>query len=137
MKTLMEQVKQFHTVYKRPIGLFPALPDKGERALRMRLLAEEFEEYMLGEETNDLVEIADALGDMAYIIAGTAIVYGIPLAQVMDEIQRANMSKLGADGQPLMREDGKILKGPNYTPPNIQAIIDEAYFAAQKVGAGG
>lgn len=134
MKTLLKQVLQFHDTYGRPIGVYPRLPYETERELRRKLLEEEHDEYLLAEAQNDIVGIADALGDMAYIIAGTAIVYGIPLDEVMDEIQRANMSKLGADGKPLVRADGKILKGPNYTPPDIKSIIDKAYFRAMKAG---
>lgn len=124
MTRLMQMVFWFHTTYERHIGTEgPKFPDKGERELRRRLLEEEYMEYQLAEDTNDLVEVADALGDMAYIIAGTAISYGIPLDLVMEEIQRAQYSKLGADGRPIIREDGKVLKGPNYVPPNVHRVL--------------
>lgn len=71
----------------------------------------------------DIVGTADALGDLDYVVAGANLVFGIPAQAVMEEIQASNMSKLGADGNPIVREDGKILKGPNYFKPNIRLII--------------
>jgi len=118
-------VKQFHETYGSYIGKNPELPDQEERKLRKSLLQEEFNEYLTGEENNDIVEIADALGDMLYVIYGTAITYGIPLDEVFEEIHNSNMSKLGADGLPIYRDDGKILKGPNYFKPNLRSIIDK------------
>ena len=123
MKALLGMVREFHEVNDVPVFTIPALPQGHRRALRMSILAEEFGEYTVAEMRGDIVEIADALGDMAYIIAGTALEYGIPLDRVLDEIHRANMSKLGADGKPVKREDGKVIKGPNYTPPNIRAAL--------------
>ena len=77
------------------------------------------------EQNNDLVEIADALGDMLYILCGTIIEHGLQhkIEEVFDEIQRSNMSKLGLDGQPIYREDGKVMKGPNYFKPNFEEIL--------------
>ena len=77
-------------------------------------------------QNNDLVEVADALGDMLYILCGTIIEHGMQykIEEVFNEIQRSNMSKLGADGNPIYREDGKVLKGPSYFKPNIKEILD-------------
>jgi predicted HAD superfamily Cof-like phosphohydrolase len=90
-------------------------------------MKEENEEYLEAANTNDLVEVADALGDMLYILAGTIIEHGMQykIAEVFDEIQRSNMSKLGEDGHPIFREDGKVLKGPNYFKPNIGEILEK------------
>lgn len=124
MIALMEKVQEFYKVYGLPQSAIPSLYTD-RRKLREQLLEEEHDEYLLGEATNDIVEIADALADMLYIIAGTALEYGIPLEEVFNEVHRSNMSKLDADGKPVFRpEDQKVLKGPSYTPPNIQAIID-------------
>ena len=73
-----------------------------------------------------IVEVADALGDMLYILCGTIIEHGMQdkIETVFEEIQRSNMSKLGDDGQPIYREDGKVLKGPNYFKPNIKDILE-------------
>jgi len=89
-------------------------------------MKEENEEYFEAANNNDLVEVADALGDMLYILAGTIIEHGMQykIEEVFDEIQRSNMSKLGEDNKPIYREDGKVLKGPNYFKPNIKDILD-------------
>ncbi len=88
---------------------------------------EENKEYYEAAENNDLVEVADALGDMLYILCGTILEHGMQhiIEEVFEEIQRSNMSKLGADGQPIYREDGKVLKGPDYFKPNIKSILDK------------
>ena len=118
-----DSVKEFHETYGLSIQNSPSLPDENIRSLRRDLLEEEFNEYMDGEEANDIVEISDALADMIYIIYGTAISYGIPLDEIFKEVHSSNMSKLGTDGKPIRRGDGKILKGPNYFEPKIEAII--------------
>jgi predicted HAD superfamily Cof-like phosphohydrolase len=94
--------------------------------LRYKLMREENEEYLEAVSDNDLVEVADALGDMLYILCGTIIEHGLQhkIEEVFDEIQRSNMSKLGEDGEPIYREDGKVLKGPNYFKPHIKSILE-------------
>lgn len=123
--TNYEMVKQFQEIFGANIGKNVELPNKEERDLRIKLLKEEFDEYMEGEENNDIVEISDALGDMMYIIYGTAISYGIPLDEVFKEIHNSNMSKLDENGKPIRREDGKILKGVNYFKPDIKKILEK------------
>jgi predicted HAD superfamily Cof-like phosphohydrolase len=128
MKNKLEAVKAFHTAFK--IGhLESPKADLGmlKNTLRFNLMKEENEEYLEAANNNDLVEVADALGDMLYILCGTIIEHGLQykIEEVFDEIQRSNMSKLGADGQPIYREDGKVLKGPHYFKPNIAAILDK------------
>ncbi|MGI9553111.1 MAG: hypothetical protein ACR2MT_18030 [Aurantibacter sp.] len=94
--------------------------------LRFNLMDEENKEYFEAAANNDLVEVADALGDMLYILCGTILEHGMQhkIEEVFEEIQRSNMSKLGADGKPIYREDGKVLKGPNYFKPDIQAVLE-------------
>ena len=94
--------------------------------LRYRLMQEENDEYLEAAKKKDLVEIADALGDKLYILCGTILAHGLQdkIVEVFEEIQRSNMSKLSADGKPFIREDGKILKGPNYFKPDIKSILD-------------
>ncbi|NCP85601.1 MAG: nucleoside triphosphate pyrophosphohydrolase family protein [Bacteroidetes bacterium] len=127
MKRKIEAVKQFHIAFKLGIKNKPTA-DLGEakNLLRYKLMREENEEYLEAANTNDLVEVADALGDMLYILCGTIIEHGMQhkIEEVFEEIQRSNMSKLGADGKPIYREDGKVLKGPSYFPPNIKDILD-------------
>lgn len=90
-------------------------------------MREENEEYLEAANADDLVEVADALGDMLYILCGTIIEHGLQhkIEEVFDEIQKSNMSKLGDDGEPIYREDGKVLKGPRYFKPNIQGVLDQ------------
>ena len=128
MKNKIEAVKLFHTAFK--IGHREApKADLGldKNTLRFNLMKEENEEYLEAANNNDLVEVADALGDMLYILCGTIIEHGMQhkIEDVFNEIQRSNMSKLGENGEPIYREDGKVLKGPNYFKPNIKSILDQ------------
>jgi predicted HAD superfamily Cof-like phosphohydrolase len=95
--------------------------------LRFNLMKEENEEYLEAAENNDMIEVADALGDMLYILCGTILTHGMQhkIQEVFEEIHRSNMSKLGEDGQPIYREDGKVLKGPTYFKPNIKDILEK------------
>ena len=93
--------------------------------LRHRLMAEENDEYLEACKNGDIIEIADALGDMMYILCGTILSHGLQdkIEDIFEEIQASNMSKLGSDGKPIYRSDGKIMKGPNYFKPDIKSII--------------
>ena len=126
MKNKIKAVQEFHESFKLGINHAP-IADLGEAKnnLRFNLMAEENEEYLEAANNNDLVEVADALGDMLYILCGTILEHGMQykIEEVFNEIQRSNMSKLGADGKPIYREDGKVLKGPNYFKPNIEKIV--------------
>ena len=126
MQKQINAVKEFHTAFK--IGHSDApRADLGEtkNTLRYNLMKEENEEYLEAVQNNDLKEIADALGDMMYILCGTIIEHGLQhkIEEVFDEIQRSNMSKLGENGKPIYREDGKVMKGPNYFKPNFSEIL--------------
>ena len=126
MQKQLNAVKEFHTAFKIGYSQSPT-SDLGENKnlLRYNLMKEENEEYLEAVQNNDLVEIADALGDMLYILCGTIIEHGLQekIEAVFDEIQRSNMSKLGENGQPIYREDGKVMKGPNYFTPNFEKIL--------------
>jgi len=126
MKNKIKAVKEFHTAYKLGYKNEP-IADIGidKIKLRFNLMEEENKEYLEAAENKDLVEVADALGDMLYILCGTIIEHGMQnkIEEVFEEIQRSNMSKLGEDGEPIYREDGKVLKGPNYFKPNIEKIL--------------
>jgi predicted HAD superfamily Cof-like phosphohydrolase len=128
MKDKIEAVKAFHTAFKIGHRDTPKANLGAEKnELRFNLMREENEEYLEAANKNDLVEVADALGDMLYILCGTIIEHGLQykIEEVFEEIQRSNMSKLGNDGEPIYREDGKVLKGPNYFKPNIKTILDK------------
>ena len=128
MKKKIAAVTKFHTAFKLNMNHKPiANIGKDRNLLRFNLMKEENEEYLEAANNNDLVEVADALGDMLYILCGTIIEHGMQdkIEAVFDEIQRSNMSKLGAGGKPIYREDGKVLKGPNYFKPNILGVLEE------------
>lgn len=120
-----DMVKEFHNIYGSYISKESKFPSQKVRELRKNLLDEEYNEYLKAEETNNYIEVCDALGDMLYIIYGTALSYGIPIDEVFEEIHKSNMSKLDENGNPIYREDGKILKGKNYFRPNIAKIISK------------
>jgi predicted HAD superfamily Cof-like phosphohydrolase len=128
MKKRIDAVRQFHSAFGLGIKDKP-IADLGEakNLLRFNLMKEENEEYLEAANNNDLTEVADALGDMLYILCGTIIEHGMQhkIEEVFEEIQRSNMSKLGADGKPIYREDGKVLKGPNYFKPDISKILND------------
>ncbi len=127
MKNQLDAVKQFHSSFGLGISEQPkASLGENVNLLRYNLMKEENEEYLEAVQNNDLVEIADALGDMLYILCGTIIEHGLQhkIEEVFAEIQRSNMSKLGEDGKPIYREDGKVMKGPNYFKPNFREILE-------------
>ena len=126
MQQKINSVKDFHTAFG--IGYSETMRgDLGEQKnlLRYNLMKEENEEYLEAVQNNDLVEIADALGDMMYILCGTIIEHGLQhkMEAVFDEIQRSNMSKLDVNGEPIYREDGKVMKGLNYSKPDFSEIL--------------
>jgi predicted HAD superfamily Cof-like phosphohydrolase len=125
MKQQLKAVEDFHNMFLQEMGTEPRLLTDKESQLRFNLMDEENKEYLQACEENDLVGIADALGDQLYILCGTILKHGMQhkIEDVFAEIQRSNMSKLGEDGTPVFREDGKILKGPSYTPPDIAPIL--------------
>jgi len=122
-----QMVKRFHEAYGLDINDEPV--DMLERRidrlwyLRASLHKEEWDELCRAMDDNDLVEVADAICDLIYVLCGTAVSFGIPLDECFAEVQRSNMSKLGFDGKPIVRDDGKILKGPDFTPPDLRSII--------------
>lgn len=126
MKNKISAVKLFHKAFELGIKETPtAALGIHKNMLRYKLMREENEEYLDAANNEDLVEVADALGDMLYILCGTIIEHGMQnkIEEVFNEIQKSNMSKLGADGNPIYREDGKVLKGPNYFRPDIKSIL--------------
>jgi predicted HAD superfamily Cof-like phosphohydrolase len=124
----IDAVKEFNEAFKIKYSKNQKADlDESTIELRYRLMQEENDEYLEAARKKDLVEIADALGDKLYILCGTILAHGLQdkIVEVFDEIQRSNMSKLSTDGTPVIREDGKILKGPNYFKPNIKSILEK------------
>jgi predicted HAD superfamily Cof-like phosphohydrolase len=118
-------VAEFHRAFNLPMRQSPSADvDKPLAQLRVALLREEVEEFITASEQGDLIGIADALADIAYVVYGTALTYGIDLDSVLREVHRSNMSKLDHDGKPLIREDGKVLKSERYFPPDIASALE-------------
>jgi len=125
MKKQLLAVEEFHNAFGQNNGTTPRPLTNKEVLLRYDLMAEENDEYLEACADDSLIEIADALGDQLYILCGTILRHGMQhiIEDVFDEIQASNMSKLGEDGKPVLREDGKILKGPGYFKPDLTKFI--------------
>ncbi len=126
IKEALFKVAEFHDSFGILNNTKPTAPlEDGQIELRYRLMQEENKEYLEAAKNNDMVGIADALGDQLYILCGTILKHGMQdiISEVFEEIQRSNMSKLDLNGKPIYREDGKVLKGENYFSPNIKAIL--------------
>lgn len=142
MSNPIYHVEEFHRVYGLHVHDQPIYNHSAQHEyrngmsfddladLRLKLLEEELEEYREADIECNEHKLVDALGDIIYVAAGAALELGLPIRLACEEIHRSNMSKLDADGKPIYREDGKILKGPNYTPPNWVEVFEE--WAEQK-----
>ena len=127
MKKIIKHVEDFHVAFGIVNNYSPTtVLSEEEIMLRFNLMKEENEEYLEAAKNKDIVEIADALGDQLYILCGTILKHGLQhkIEEVFEEIQRSNMSKLDDNGQPIFREDGKILKSDRYFKPNIKTVLD-------------
>ena len=128
LKTQSLRVETFHKAFKIGNNYSPTVElTEADIMLRFKLMAEENEEYLEAAQAGDLVEVADALGDMLYILCGTILKHGMQgkIVEVFEEIQRSNMSKLDKDGNPIYREDGKVLKSDQYFRPDIKTILEK------------
>lgn len=127
MKKQLDKLKEFHQTFDHPVEEKPTIPDEKVKRLREKLIQEELEELQEAADNDDLVEVADALADLLYVVYGAAHCYGLAdaLEECFDEVHRSNMSKTDKNGNPIFREDGKILKGGNYTRPNLETIVAE------------
>ena len=119
-----EDVKTFMETFGQIVRTKPQFPDDKTAQLRFNLIKEELDELELAIKAKDLKEIADALTDILYVTYGAGYAYGINLDKCFKEVQRANMSKLGIDGKPIYNEKGKVMKGPNYTEPNLKQFVE-------------
>ena len=127
LKETMAAVETFHNAFKIENNYTPTTAlSSDDIELRHRLMTEENEEYLEAAREGDLVEVADALGDMLYILCGTILKHGMQdkIEEVFNEIQRSNMSKLDKDGQPIYREDGKVMKSDQYFKPDLKSILE-------------
>lgn len=144
----LDNVKEFHETFNHPVATSPTLGNSELRELRAKLILEEAIETInaLGcevlhsfgrlhvhttqfEKDLNLADVAKELADLDYVTKGTYLALGIPANAVEDEVHRSNMSKVGEDGKPIYRDDGKVLKGPNYSPADIKAVLRESGYA--------
>ena len=125
---IIDNVREFHDSFGIENKNSPTVEVSYEtKLLRYKLMREENEEYLEAAQSGDLVEVADALGDMLYILCGTILSHGLQhkIVDVFEEIQKSNMSKLDADGKPIYRSDGKVLKSDLYFKPDINRILSQ------------
>ena len=120
-----EEVRKFMETFGQRVTTKPQFPDEKTMQLRFDLIKEELDELEEAMKTRNLKEIADALTDILYVTYGAGFAYGINLDKCFKEVQRANMSKLGSDGNPIYHENGKVKKGPNYKEPNLKQFVEE------------
>jgi predicted HAD superfamily Cof-like phosphohydrolase len=121
--TNANKVKHFMETFHQEVKNIPELPSDEIQQLRVALIEEELTELKEGINKGDLTEIADAITDILYVTYGAAHAFGIPIDDCFEEVQRSNMSKLGLDGKPMFRPDGKVLKGPNYSEPDLESVL--------------
>jgi len=121
--TNFDHVRTFMKTFGQEVNTKPELPNDETSKLRLELIGEELGELEEAIANKDLVEIADALTDILYVTYGAGHAFGLDLDACFREVQRSNMSKLGEDGKPIYREDGKVLKGPNYSEPNLKKTL--------------
>lgn len=127
--TNFDRVKKFMKAFGQEVKTSAELPDNDTVDMRLNLIEEEFQELLtavhdpnIKSDKERLVEIADALTDILYVTYGAGHAFGIDLDKCFHEVQASNMSKLGEDGKPIYREDGKVLKGPNYFAPDLTFV---------------
>jgi predicted HAD superfamily Cof-like phosphohydrolase len=122
-------VRDFHMAFNLPVRATPGTEiAEGLDKLRVALLEEEVGEFVAASEKGDIIGIADALADIAYVVYGTALTYGIDLNAVLVEVHRSNMSKLDQDGKPILRNDGKVVKSDQYFRPDVAAVLRQQGF---------
>lgn len=138
VKTNEAKVREFHETFRHPTPHLPGFPASDRISLRLGLIAEELSELSQAIDKRNLTEVADALGDILYVTYGLGIEFGLPMDAVFEAIHASNMSKLGEDGKPIYREDGKVLKGPNYKKPTeaICRLLLSVGAAYQDVDGG-
>tara|TARA_B100000886_G_scaffold263700_1_gene188266 strand:- start:543 stop:929 length:387 start_codon:yes stop_codon:yes gene_type:complete len=118
-----EKVGDFMEAFGQKVEMEPTWPDFDTRELRLELIQEELEELSDAVADRDMIQIADALTDLLYVVYGAGHSFGLDLDECFEEVHRSNMSKLGENGRPIHREDGKVMKGPGYFEPDLEGIL--------------
>ena len=118
-----ELVGDFMEAFGQEVQLEPTWPDFNTRELRLELIQEELDELSDAVADRDMIQIADALTDLLYVVYGAGHAFGIDLDECFQEVHSSNMSKLGPNGKPIHREDGKVMKGPGFFEPDLENIL--------------
>ena len=122
--TNFESVRKFMEIFGQEIKEKADFPNDKITSLRYDLIKEELDELKVAIDNKEIKEVADALTDILYVTYGAGHAFGINLDKCFEEVQSSNMSKLGADGKPIYNEKGKVMKGPNYTEPNLKRFVE-------------
>jgi len=120
-----QSVKKFMQTFSQEVKDKSEFPNEKVVQLRYELIKEELEELKQAIKEKDMKEVADALTDILYVTYGAGHAFGINLDECFDEVQKSNMSKLGANGKPIYNESGKVMKGPNYFKPNLNKFLKQ------------
>ena len=118
-----DDVKYFMEIYGQEVKTKSSFPNKKIIQLRYDLIKEELDELRQAIKEKDIIEVADALTDLLYVVYGAGHAFGIDLDKCFAEVQRSNLSKLDIDGKPIYNENGKVMKGPNYSKPNLKQFL--------------
>ena len=121
--TNFELVGDFVEACDQDVLSYPVFPEEHIQKLRLDLIEEELDELHLGIDNQDIIEVADALTDLLYVIYGAAHAFGIDVDECFQEVHQSNMSKLGEDGRVIKREDGKVMKPATYFPPDLKSRL--------------
>jgi len=127
-KTNFEKVSDFMQACDQEINSIPTISDMKTRSLRISLIEEELNEFKKAINDGDIIDVADSLSDLLYVIYGAGHSFGIDLDRCFNEVHRSNMSKL-VDGKCIKNEMGKVMKGPNYNPPDFRRILIGSVFS--------
>jgi len=128
IKSNFDLVGDFHDAFGVENKTEPDFPDDKTCKLRINLITEELQEFEDAVRNEDIIAVADALTDLLYVVYGSGHAFGIDLDRCFREVHRSTMWKLGRDGKPIRREDGKVMKGPNFTPPDLSFILNTNFL---------
>jgi NTP pyrophosphatase (non-canonical NTP hydrolase) len=132
---MMNNMIEFHKAFKLPYNTDIKLSKHDRQVLHFDLMMEELLEFKEAYDSSDMIEIADALGDILFVLLSTVIENGLQdvFYDIFMEICRSNMSKLDKDGNPIYREDGKVMKSELFSRPNISSIIENHIISCNKL----
>jgi predicted HAD superfamily Cof-like phosphohydrolase len=127
-----DKVEEFMMGFRQEVKTSPEFPDSNVVDLRIRLIAEELQELCESVENEDIIEVADALADLLYVVYGAGHAFGIDLDECFEEVHESNMSKLDDDGNPIYRDDGKVLKSDNFFEPDLKRVLKRPEWKENK-----